>query len=541
MDSSQESGHTQSGLAGDSEFFPASQETFTRAEIAPFLRELHAARQALREHEDRLSLALDGADAGLWDWDPVTNVLTWTRQMERLYGIEAGAVDMYDHWLSRVHPDDAERVEAERDAALRARRSFDLEFRIVQPSGEIRWLSARGRGMYDAAGALIRVTGINQDITRRKAAEAALHAGEAKFSSLFELSPVALTITRIEDGAFLDVNTAFVHLSGYSHAELLGRSALELDLYADPVEREAIVAAVRQQGRVMGWPVTIRRQGSLSACLMSVAIEPINGVPCFLSGIVDVGPLRQVETALRAQQADMLALLENTDSSIWSIDREYRLTACNTIFRRNTQSSLGHELRIGDFVFQASDDETNDEWRRMYERALAGERFAVDVERRHAQRDNWMEYRFSPVRAADGSVTGVTVLGRDITEQRRVAEQIKTQLAEISFYYVNAPIGLAVFDTDLRYLKINKILATANGFSMAEHIGKKIEEIVPTAAGAARQIAAVILATGKPVTGVEFADKPRSDPGVVHHWIAGWYPVMQDGEEVIGFSALVGN
>ena len=312
--------------------------------MRPSCRELHAARQTLREHEDRLSLALDGADAGLWDWDPITNVLTWTRQMERLYGIEAGAVNMYDHWRSHVHPDDAERVEAERDAALRARRSFDLEFRTMQPSGEIRWLSARGRGSYDTAGTLIWVSGINQDITRRKAAEAALHAGDAKFAALFELSPVALTITRIEDGAFLDVNTAFVQLSGYSHYELLGRSALELDIYADPVEREAIVAAVRQQGHVNGWPATIRRQdGSLSVCLMSVAVEPINGVPCFLSGIADVGPLRQAEAALSAQQADMLALLENADSSIWSIDRDYRLTACNSIFRHDVRNSLGCE------------------------------------------------------------------------------------------------------------------------------------------------------------------------------------------------------
>src|SRR5690606_27483982 len=113
--------------------------------------------------------------------------------------------------------------------------------------------------------------------------------------------------------------------------------------------------------------------GVLIDCLLSMRIVAIDGVFCYLAGFIDMSAQRQAEAALRAQQADMLAMLENTNSSIWSIDRDYRLTASNSVFRHNVRASLQRELAVGDPVLQ-SDDETNDEWRSMYERALAGER-----------------------------------------------------------------------------------------------------------------------------------------------------------------------
>ncbi|MCB0135394.1 MAG: PAS domain-containing protein, partial [Caldilineaceae bacterium] len=167
--------------------------------------------------------------------------------------------------------------------------------------------------------------------------------------------------------------------------------------------------------------------GRVGECLLSIAKMPVNGVDCFVSGVVDIQPLRDAEAALRAQQADMLAMLENTDGTIWSIDRDYRLTASNSVFRRNVTASLGRALELGESVFQLSDGEINAEWRSMYDRALAGERLAVDVQRRFSKRGNWMEYRFSPVYDADGGIVGATVLGRDITARKLAAQQIEAQ------------------------------------------------------------------------------------------------------------------
>ena len=141
--------------------------------------------EALRESEERLRLAQESANVAVWDWDVRTGRRTYSPELLRLYGLEEDRLSGVDQWRERVHPDDLERGETERDAALARGEPFDLEFRIVRPSGEIRWLASLGRGVYDGQGALVRVLGVNIDVTDRKTAELALarSAGELQRSN----------------------------------------------------------------------------------------------------------------------------------------------------------------------------------------------------------------------------------------------------------------------------------------------------------------------------------------------------------------------
>src|SRR5690606_14835930 len=148
-------------------------------------------------------------------------------------------------------------------------------------------------------------------------------------------------ISRVDDGRFVAVNTSFEESTGYTRADVVGRTALELNLYADPAERAVMLAEVGRSGVVRALPHKFcTRNGALIECLISVNIVPVDGVDCYLAGIINIQPQRDAEVALEAQQADMLAMLENTDSSIWSIDRDYRLTASNSVFRHNVRASL---------------------------------------------------------------------------------------------------------------------------------------------------------------------------------------------------------
>ncbi|MCW5844324.1 MAG: PAS domain S-box protein, partial [Caldilinea sp.] len=375
------------------------------------------------------------------------------------------------------------------------------------------------------------------DVDPLRQVEAALRASETKFSSFFELSPIAEVITRVDDGCFVAVNAAFEEMSGYSRDEVTDRTALELNLYADPVERERLLAAVRREGKVYSRPIKFRvRDGGVAECLISVATVTVSGVECYLAGIIDMQPLRTAEAALHAQRAAMLALLENTDSIIWSVDTDYRLTACNSVYRRMVSATLGREPVIGDSVFAAAPAATVDEWRPLYNRAFAGERYTVELERRIHDNWRWLELRFNPVRTAAGEITGVTVLGRDITEHRQAARQIEEHLAEISLYYDTAPAGLAVFDTDLRFVRINKTLAAMNGVPVEDHIGRTVAEVVPLLEEQARRLAATILATGEPVTDIEIVGETPADPGITHTWREHWYPIKRSDGTIIGFN-----
>src|SRR5262245_16980908 len=134
----------------------------------------------LRESEERLRLAMSSGTIGFWDWDVINGRLTWSPELCEIYGVEAGAAQTYEDFSSRVHPDDLAAAESERDAAIRNHNQFDVDFRIIRPSGEIRWVSARGKGYYDENGCLVRVVGNNFDITERIRAKEAMREREER-------------------------------------------------------------------------------------------------------------------------------------------------------------------------------------------------------------------------------------------------------------------------------------------------------------------------------------------------------------------------
>ena len=136
---------------------------------------LNQARQReadLVASEARLRMAQTRTGVGIWDRDMRSNAVTWTPELEEIYGLEAGSVKAYSDFSDRVHPDDIENLEACRDDAIRKRERYLHEFRIIRPSGEVRWVLVTGSAIYDQiTGEPIRLLGNNVDITERKRAE----------------------------------------------------------------------------------------------------------------------------------------------------------------------------------------------------------------------------------------------------------------------------------------------------------------------------------------------------------------------------------
>jgi PAS domain S-box-containing protein len=138
---------------------------------------LQAMNIALRENEERLRLATANADVGFWDVDEVNQVLHWPPLVKAMFGISPDiAVSMLDFY-SGLHPEDREFVSAAYAAAAdpEKRALYDVEYRAVgKEDGRVRWVAAKGRGVFDAGGRCVRVTGTAIDITNRKTNEAKL-------------------------------------------------------------------------------------------------------------------------------------------------------------------------------------------------------------------------------------------------------------------------------------------------------------------------------------------------------------------------------
>lgn len=143
------------------------------------ITELKRVEAALRESEERLRVATQAAGVGVWTWDIATDEVFWTRECYLVMGVEDFGGTL-DDFRRSVHPEDLEEVWAAVGRAIDHRQPYWAEFRIVWPSGEVRWVLNHGRADYDAAGRPLRMLGIVSDITQRKRVEEALKSADRR-------------------------------------------------------------------------------------------------------------------------------------------------------------------------------------------------------------------------------------------------------------------------------------------------------------------------------------------------------------------------
>jgi PAS domain S-box-containing protein len=130
----------------------------------------------LAASEQRLRLALEGSQTGTWDWNTVTDHISWDDYMYPLYGRSRAEFDGKPATFQKfIHPEDRERVRHATMVALTEKRDLDIGFRIMAADGSIRYMASRGRAFYDEQGNPLHMSGVSLDVTRSKEIEADLN------------------------------------------------------------------------------------------------------------------------------------------------------------------------------------------------------------------------------------------------------------------------------------------------------------------------------------------------------------------------------
>ena len=166
-------------------------------------------------------LAVDAAGVGAFDWDLDTGDLRWDDRLLELFGLDrssfGGTIDAFN---KTVHPDDLPRVTQALRSAIATGGQYAAEYRIVQPDGSVRWISARGHTMSDESGRPVRVIGAAHDST-------AVQDGEARVSRILEAMPTAF-FSVDADWRFTYVNGEAERLLGHPREDLVGGVLWEL-------------------------------------------------------------------------------------------------------------------------------------------------------------------------------------------------------------------------------------------------------------------------------------------------------------------------
>ena len=201
------------------------------------ITERRIAEEALRESAARLQLATEAAGLAVWDWNVVTNTVTWDAGMFRIYGISPtrdGQVE-YKTWRDAVLPEEIAEQEARLQATLAARGRGQRDFRIRRAGdGAVRTISAAEIGIKDEAGQAARMIGINLDVTERHRIEAALRESEERTRLFAQHAPAAVAMFDLEM-RYLVVSAQWLRDYGLEGQDVIGRS--HYDVFPEIPER----------------------------------------------------------------------------------------------------------------------------------------------------------------------------------------------------------------------------------------------------------------------------------------------------------------
>ena len=167
--------HVESATPDSPFWFEASAYPAREGGMRIFFRDISArknAENALKDSEERLRLGTEAGQIGTWDWDIVKDHVTWSDRVYEFHGMKKGEFGgQVADFVKVLHPEDVERVRSAIDASIADQTPYQVEFRVVHPGGEIRWLTTAGQVFYED-GAPTRMRGAITDITKRRAAEA---------------------------------------------------------------------------------------------------------------------------------------------------------------------------------------------------------------------------------------------------------------------------------------------------------------------------------------------------------------------------------
>jgi PAS domain S-box-containing protein len=296
-----------------------------RARAAELQAGIETARQKDAEAKEFLATIVQSSEDAILSKDLDGIILSWNAAAERMFGYKAGEIIGRNIALI-ISPDRVKEEELIIQQVKRGERvnAYDT-VRVGKDGGRVE-VSITVSPLRNAQGRIVGASKIIRDITRRKQAEEALRLSEEKFSTAFAGNPAAITITRLEDGLFLDVNETWEALNGYGRGEVLGLSARKFGIWPTDSARSRFAQELKEKGSLRGWEQEFRKKsGEIFVAQLSAQILSVHGEKVILSTLVDITGRRRKEEELGRLNRTLKALHESNRAMMSTRDEPHYL------------------------------------------------------------------------------------------------------------------------------------------------------------------------------------------------------------------------
>ncbi|PSN15097.1 hypothetical protein C7293_08855, partial [filamentous cyanobacterium CCT1] len=297
-----------------------------------------------------------------------------------------------------------------------------------------------------------------------------LAESETKFTTIFRTSPDPIAIATRDEGRLIDVNDSLLEFFGYDRLEMVGCTALELNLWADLSQRDRYRAQLEQAGRVRNLEVQLTtRLGEIKTVLLSAEAQALDGQDCLIITHHDITDRYRAEAALRQSQQRLALAQRVAQVGYWELDVTSRALTWSEMTFRNWGLDPTAAVPTYDELLQKLPPEDRDRLIQRVETALAnGLPYQIDL--RPVYPDGSLHYldtRGEPVFDAQGRVVKLMGVSMDITDRKRA--ELALQESEARFRQLAETVeeGFFVYETETaHYSYINPAYWSVRGLPL---------------------------------------------------------------------------
>jgi PAS domain S-box-containing protein len=435
----------------------------------------------LAASEERMSLTIEAAQIGTFDWNVRTGEIVWNDYHRLFLGYSLDAVASYAAWESRVHPEDLQRVRTAVQLARDTGSDYACEYRILWEDGSLHWLEAFGRFYYDSERRPLRMMGIVNDITDRQQAEFALSQSERRYRALIEATTQIVWSTRA-DGHTVREQPSWGAFTGQSFEEYRGWGWLEA-IHPDDraLTNELWMSAI---ANLTTYEIEHRlRRHDGEYRYMSVRAVPIlaedGSVGEWVGIHTDITDRKLDETNLRRSEEFNRRILQNNKDCIKVIDLEGRL-----LYMNDGGKKL---MEIGDFaaVYRTSWIEF---WQGVdresagvaFDTAKAGtvSKFEGLCPTALGTPKHW-QVTVAPMFDERGNVEQILSISHDITERIAIESAIRESEDRFRSTFEQAAVGVAHVSLEGQWLLVNQQFCQIVGYTESELLQIDFQTLTP--------------------------------------------------------------
>lgn len=435
----------------------------------------------VKHKELRLNRAQAIAHVGSWELDFSTSIAIWSDELLRIYGLEAGDnKQSYSTWLQFIHPADIDYVLQKTNETKTSFNSTAFFHRIIRRDGAVRHLQSQTRFEFNNDGKPKGLYGAALDVTEIKEAEEALRKSESNLKAIFENTSDGFILT--------DLNGIIKSFNNRSKDTINLNIGAEINVgdsifdFVHPSRKDNyknIIAKVLS-GEMLQYDYPYERKNG-ETHWFNFSINPVyagNEITGLSITSTDITERKLTANLLLRSEANLKAVIENTDAFIYSLDKDLRYVTFNQGLQNLMKELYGIDIKPGynifDFINQF-EPAAAEEWNSTYSKCLKGEIVKFEKEFKHNDFYSCTSFSIHPI-WENNNVIGLSCFVHDITKEKKAEEENRFKANLLN------TIAQAAIATDLNGLVSywNKAAEQIYGWTKEEAIGKNIIDLTPS-------------------------------------------------------------